>query len=76
MTHPRRRPPETDRPSVEPVGFRAGHAHRRHPGRGRAVRPELPTALEVVSMGHVSALSAEYAHYLIDRQSRRMDGRG
>ena len=37
---------------------------------------DLRTALEAASMCQVSALSAEYAHYLIDRHCSRSGERG
>ena len=45
-------------------------------GAGSARNEDLRTALEAASMCQVSALSAEYAHYLIDRHGGRMGGRG
>ena len=47
---------------------------------GGTTRPDrfddLRSALEAASSCQVSALSAEYAHYLIDRHSRHMGERG
>lgn len=45
-------------------------------GEGTERDEDLRTALEAASMCQASALSAEYAHYLIDRHSGRMSERG
>ena len=45
-------------------------------GAGAERDEDLRTALEAASMCQVSALSAEYARYLIDRHSGRMSERG
>jgi len=46
------------------------------PAAQREAPEDLRTALQTASMCHVSALSAEYAHYLIDRHSGRAQERG
>lgn len=40
------------------------------------IREDLRTALEAASQCQISALSAEYAHYLVDRHAARGQGRG